>query len=301
MIKTMMLDQKMRVFLTTARLGSFSKASRRLSLGQTAISFHVNKLENELGVKLFNRNGRTIALTPEGDMLFQQGKKLALEAERVEKIFADQSKTIGRRIRMGGNAYTCAFVLPLGLVAFKKVEPDIVFSYEYMPEELLIERMLHGYLDVAMVGHCVRHKKLSSQTCFHDEIILAAAKKEDWSRIKPDELKKIELLWATGDRGLELALGKSLSEAGLPLKNLNILMEIETLSVLKAFVEAGIGMSFLPRMTVKNELNFGIIKEVKVKGIAPERMTYMIHPKKEPQNQLVTRFVTFMKQFRSSH
>ncbi len=294
----MMLDQKMQVFLTVARLGSFSKASRRLSLGQTAVSFHINKLENELGSKLFTRNGRTISLTPEGDMLYQHGKKLALEAERLEKIFVTHSRTIDKRIRMAGNAYTCAFILPWRIAAFKKLEPDIVFSLEHMPEDMLVEKLLSGYLDIAMVGHLVRHRKLCSQRCFHDEIILIAPARNAPNRIDVEDLRQMPLLWATGDRGLELALNKSLSEAGLPMKNLNIPMELENLAVLKVFVEAGVGFAFLPRRTVENELRLNTIKEVKVNRIAPERMTYILYPKKEPHSKLIPQFVNFLNKLR---
>ena len=63
----MIIDKKVQVFLAVAEANSFSRAARRLGLSQSSVSFHVDSLERELGVSLFERRGRTIALTEEGD------------------------------------------------------------------------------------------------------------------------------------------------------------------------------------------------------------------------------------------
>ncbi len=60
----------MQVFLSVAEAGSFSQAARRLSLSQSVVSFHVDTLEKELGVGLFHRRGRSIALTAQGKLLY---------------------------------------------------------------------------------------------------------------------------------------------------------------------------------------------------------------------------------------
>ena len=219
----MILDKKMQVFLAVAEAKSFSRASRKLSLSQSVDSFHVGALEKKLRVNLFHGQGRTIALTPEGKLLYQEGKILAQEAQRLEDGFSSHSATIAQRIYLAGDALTCAFTLPWTLAAFRETYPDVLFNYQHLDQDTLLEKLVSGNPDMAIIGHPVQHRKLSIQECFRDEIILVAAPDKSPDRITVDGLRHLPLLWITNDRGLELLLNQRLSEMGLPLKNLNIL------------------------------------------------------------------------------
>ncbi len=294
----MILDKKMQVFLTVVEAGSFSRASRKLSLSQSVISFHIDALEKELGVKLFRRQGRTIALTPEGKLLYQEGTILAREAQRLENAFSGASQTITRRIYLAGDALTCAFTLPWTLAAFRETYPDVMFNYQHLDQETLLEKLISGDLDMALIGHPVQHRQLAIQECFRDEIVLVGAPEKAPDRIMPDELRHLPLLWITNDRGLELLLNQRLSEMGLPLKNLNIFIEIADLPILKTFVRAGVGFAFLPRLTVGDELRFGLLKVVAVEGLTLERMTYLVYRKEKQPREVVTRFLEFVQKRR---
>ncbi|PKO23256.1 MAG: hypothetical protein CVU38_04990 [Chloroflexi bacterium HGW-Chloroflexi-1] len=294
----MILDKKIEVFLAIAEAGSFSRASRQLSLSQSVVSFHVDTLEKELGVSLFRRQGRTIALTPEGELLYQEGKKLVQEARRLEDVFAEHSATIAQRIHLAGDALTCAFTLPWTLAAFREAYPNVLFTYQHLTRDTLLEKLLSSELDLALVGCPVQHRKLAIQECFRDEIILVAAPDKAPDRIVLDDLRHLPLLWVTNDRGLEFVLSRSLSEAGLPLKNLNICMEVEDLPILKTFVRAGLGLAFLPRLAVADELRFELLKAVPVEGLALERTTYLVYRKEKQPREVVARFLEFIQKRR---
>jgi len=291
----MILDKKMRVFLATAEAGSFSRAARQLSLSQSVVSFHIKALEQELGVALFKRQGRSIALTAEGQLLFEKGRRLAQEARRLEDVFSAQSEEIAQRIYLAGDALTCAFTLPWTLAAFRETYPDVIFTYEHLDEETLVSRLVNGELDVALVGHPVQHRKLATHACFQDEIVLVGASPEAPDSIEINELREAPLIWATSDRGLELLLSKDLPEAGLPLKDLNVFMEIDDLPILKTFVRANVGMAFLPFLTVSDELRFGFLKVVDVPGLKPERTNYLVYRKEKKPRQVVTALVDFVE------
>jgi len=294
----MILDKKMQVFLTVVEAGSFSRAARRLSLSQSVVSFHIETLEKELGVNLFRRQGRTITLTEEGELLHKEGKNLAKEARRLEDTLSVQSATIAQRIYLAGDALTCAFSLPWTLVAFREAHPDVLFTYQHLNQDSLLENLLSGALDIALVGHPIQHRKLEIQECFRDEVILVATPDSISDRITLNDLRHLPLLWATDDRGLELLLSRGLSEAGLPLKNLNIFMEIDYLSLLKTFIRAGIGLAFLPRLTVTDELHFKLLKVVEVEQLTLERMTYLVYRKEKQPREIVTRFLEFVQKRR---
>jgi DNA-binding transcriptional LysR family regulator len=291
----MILDKKMRVFLVTADAGSFSRAARKLSISQSVVSFHIKALEEELGVSLFRRQGRSISLTEEGELLFEQGRKLAQEARKLEDAFSAASEEIAQRIHIAGDALTCAFTLPWTLAAFRESHQDVVFTYEHLEERELTERLVAGELDVGLVGHPVQHRKLATHACFQDEIVLVAAADSALDELKKVEgLSSVPLIWATGDRGLELLLGRGLPEAGVQLKDLNVFMEINDLPILKTFVRAGVGMAFLPLLTVVDETRFGLLKLIET-SLTLTRTNFLVYRRDRTQRRVVTALVEFVE------
>ncbi len=291
----MILDKKMQIFLAVAEASSFSQASKKFSLSQSVISFHIDTLENELGVRLFDRHGRMITLTPEGEYLYNEGKKLALSARQLEESFSEHSSIIARYVRVAGCTLTCAFTLPWIIANFHQQYPDVLFAFKTLHQEEMIDQLLNEEIDFGFAGYPIQHRKLTSTNCFRDEIILVGKPGIYPSQLKLDELSEYPLLWINSDRGLDLLIRKSLPEAGLLIKNLKIYLEVEDLSVLKTFVRTGIGLAFLPRVSVADELESGALEQIKVDNLELVRHTCMLHLKKKDHREVAERFLQFIE------
>ena len=292
----MILDKKIQIFLTIAEAGSFSRTARKLSLSQSVISFHMDSLEKELGIRLFNREGRTISLTSEGTILYRDGLKLAQAARKLQSDITHESTNIAQRIFIGGDALSCAFTFPWTLAAYREKHPEVSFSYRHMDKDDLLEGLLDGSIDIALSGLPVKHRKLEIKECFEDEIILAAAAANEKGILAVDELATIPLIWISSDRGLDYTIEKGLSKAGLATKNLNILMEIENLSMAKTLLRAGVGMAFAPKLTVQDELDHNLLREVYVQGVNLIRKNRLIYRKTRQTREAVTQFIEFVQQ-----
>jgi len=291
----MIIDKKVQIFLTIAEAGSFSRAARKLSLSQSVVSFHMDSLEKELGIRLFHREGRTISLTPEGNILYRDGQKLAQAARKLESDITHESINIAQRIFIGGDALTCAFTFPWSLAAFRKKHPEVSFSYRHMDKDELLEALLDSELDIALSGLPVQHRKLEVHDCFIDEILLAAPADADTENMDIEKLQSIPLIWISNDRGLDFTIEKGLTKAGLATKNLNILMEVADLSMAKTLIRAGLGMAFLPRLTVADELEHNLLKEVPVKDVNLVRTNRLLFRKTKQPREAVTRFIEFVQ------
>jgi DNA-binding transcriptional LysR family regulator len=291
----LILDKKLQIFLAVAENASFSQASKKFSLSQSVISFHIDSLETDLGVRLFDRHGRMITLTPDGEFLFEEGKKLALAARKLEDSFADHSEKIARYVRVAGCTLTCAYTLPMALTDFRTEYPNVLFNFSTLTQDDLLEQLVEEELDVGFVGHPTQHHKLTSRECFHDEIILVGKPKHFPEQLTPFQLSDLPLLWINGDRGLDLLLRKQLPEVGALIKNLNIFTEIEDLSAMKNFLRAGLGVAFLPKVTVADELHFRLLKEIPVEGLDLNRKTYMLYRKNKDHREAVSEFIQFVE------
>lgn len=287
----MFIDKKIMIFLTVADSGSFSRAARKLGLSQSVVSFHMESLEKELGVMLFNREGRSISMTPEGNVLYREGMQLSQTADRMENILKSESTAISQRINLAGDALTCSYTLPWTLGAFREKYPNVIFSYRHMSMESLIEDIVDGDLDIGLCGYPVQNRKLVSRECFRDNIVLVSSPDGSPDILSAEALRDVPLIWNTSDRGLEYALARSLGGIGIQTASLTIFMEVEDLPMTKTFLRAGVGLAFLPRVTVEDELRFGLLKTVQVPGLTVERKTQLLYRKTDNQRKIVARFI----------
>ena len=290
----MILDKKMQIFLTVAETGSFSQTSKKFSLSQSVISFHIDSLESYLGVKLFERHGRMIALTPHGEYLYNEGKQLALSARQLEDSFSEHSTVIGRYIRVAGCTLTCAFTLPWRLAEFQKQQQDVIFVFKTLSQDEMLDQLINEEIDVGFAGYPLKHRKLESTPIFRDEIILVSKPGDYPADLAIDQLTQYPLLWINSDRGLDLLIRKALPEAGLLIKKLRIYLEVESLTVLKTFVRAGMGIAFLPKASVIDELKSNLLQQVNVEGLQLARHIHMLHKKKKDQREMIGNFIAYM-------
>ncbi len=291
----MLIDKKMIVFMTVAESCSYSMASRKLSLGQSVLSHHVDTLEKELKVSLFCRKGRNIALTPEGEVLYKEGKKLMHVARQTEDSFSALSSHVARKINLAGDALTCSFTLPWMLAEFRKQHQDVNFTFKHLCADDIVEGIISGDVDMALVGHPLSHRRLTVEPCFHDEIILVGSTSQSPERIEINDLKNTPIFWITNDHGLDLLLRQKLKENGLPVKDLNIFMEVEELSILKTFIKAGVGYAFVPRLSVEDELQNNALREIEVKGLSLTRVNYRMFLKTKHTREIVSEFIEFIR------
>ena len=109
-----MLDPSVRVFLAVAKEGSFTKAARSLFLTSTAVMKQINTLEGELGLKLFIRSPRGAVLTPAGESLARDGRKLLAQWEKAVAAARQVQNGAKRVIRVGTSAlYPCGELIAL--------------------------------------------------------------------------------------------------------------------------------------------------------------------------------------------
>ena len=155
--------------------------------------------------------------------------------------------------------------------------------------------MLEGDVDMALIGNNIQNRKIETQIWHKDNVVLVAAHDAAPDKIKIKDIVNYPLLWATSDRGLELLLTRSLFEVGIAIKDLDIFMEIENIPILKNSVHSGIGLAFLPRLAIANNLKYEMLKIVEVEGIKLERLTYMGIRKEKNPREIITKFQTFVK------
>src|SRR5919199_1753204 len=143
----------LKVLAAVARHGSVTEAAKQLHYSQPSVSHHLSRLEAVTGVKLVQRTGRGIRLTPEGRLLANRAAEILGRVDAAANELAAQVGLQAGRVRLAANASTLSTLVPKAAASLAKAHPGLELSlFEQHPAEGL-QMLRHGEVDVALVFH----------------------------------------------------------------------------------------------------------------------------------------------------
>lgn len=165
--------RELETFRAVVEAGGVVRAASRMHRAQSSVTVRIRQLEASLGVKLFERDGRTLRLTAAGDVLLQYANRLLGLAE--EARAAVRLDSVCGRLRLGAMESVAASRLPRPLADFHTRYPDVTVELQTAPSKELITRLLAGALDAAIVGDEVDDARFTSLPLYREELVLVAA------------------------------------------------------------------------------------------------------------------------------
>src|SRR6202789_4680416 len=159
-------------FLEVARQRSFSRAGEKVFRSQSAVSAQIRQLEQEYGDRLLDRSGKTLKLTPAGQVLYDYAERLKLLREESLIAVADHSGTPRGTLRVGANEATCLYVLPEVFAEYCRLYPGVQISIYRNFSYKIIEKLENGSIDVGIVTLPVKSPSLKVHSIFRDQLML---------------------------------------------------------------------------------------------------------------------------------
>ena len=148
--------RQVRYFMEVAAGGSFNQAAARLHLTQPAVSRQIKALEEELGVVLLARGKRSVALTPEGEIFYEEAQDLLAHIDRVvRRVQSSQSREV---LRVGYVPSLVSDLLPKVIAHFKVLQPNVRVDLADMTPKEICERAAKGLIDVAIIPRGVESR-----------------------------------------------------------------------------------------------------------------------------------------------
>jgi LysR family transcriptional regulator, low CO2-responsive transcriptional regulator len=240
-------------FLEVARLSSFSRAAERRFRTQPAISSQIRALEEEVGAKLLDRSGGKVAVTGAGKVFLKYAED-TLEQRRVMLVALAEMHRVPRgEIVVSANEGTCLHILPEVFAEFKRQYPNVGVSVKRLEHSKILEAIIENSCDFGIVSMPVPDKRLSVVPIHREELVvitppnhpLAARKKATVA-----EVVEYPLLLPKVGRTRD-ALETLFHERRLkPI----VSMELDSSELLKRFVAADVGVGFIPRSHVAEDL-----------------------------------------------
>jgi len=261
------LDQ-LHTFLEIVRLKSFSKAAQTCFRTQPAISAQVRQLEQEIGTALFERLGTRISLTPAGRIFADYAEQILDLRRRSQDAINELERTPRGELLIAANESTCIYVLPGVFAQFKVEFPNVQLQVDRSYGSRVVEAVLENQADFGFAQLPIDDKKLQVLKIHTDEVKMI---------VPPDHpLVAKKSVVCRDVMGIPLLLPKS----GTTRNRLNswlesvedmiqVSMELDSTEMIKRFVMANLGVSFLAASNCEEEVRSGRIVAV---SLSPEPM-----------------------------
>jgi DNA-binding transcriptional LysR family regulator len=254
---------------------SFRKAAEVLHLSQPAVSQQIRSLEEEAGVRLFDRgssdgHGSQIALTEAGSVLLGYAAAAAETMAEAQRALAALNDHVTGELRLGASTTVAQYVLPRILGAFLRQYPHVHLSVMSGNTERIAEAVAEERVALGIIEGPAMRRDVKTERMVRDEMVLIVAPGHAWARaekVAPAELTKVPMLLRERGSGSRRVVERALKKAGIPLKSLRVVMELDSTEAIISGVEAGLGVGFVSRWAIAKVLRLGTVRTVSVKGL----------------------------------
>lgn len=242
---------------------SISAAARRIYLSQPTVSERLSELEREARVQLLERSRHGVQVTAEGAAFYKQARKVLDEANVLHSVVQNLQNKRDIKLRFASCMTVGERLLPEWLWRFKQDMPEIV-PLVYMgndPQTLSLVRSGEAPIGIVASDEC--HEYFESTPILYDQLVVAVAPTHPWARqhIVPADLSKVAFISREKGAAIRRLIERTLEERDEQIE-LNIHMELGSITAIKEVVEEGWAFSIFSRADIQRKLEAGILVEV---------------------------------------
>lgn len=275
--------------LAVAEHQNFTKAALKVFVTQPTLSMQIQKLEDELGVKIFDRTKKPIQLTDTGKKIVNQARNIVNESDRIQDIVDQEKGFIGGTFRLGIIPTIMPTLLPMFLNNFIKKYPKVKLKIEELNTEAIIERLNEGHLDAAIAATPLELEGIKEQALYYEPFVayipeghrLSIDKKLNVENLDIDDMLLLEDGHCFKDGIINLC------KASRNYDGDHFQLESGSFETLIKLANEGLGMTLLPYL---HTLDLGEKDQSKLKMFeepVPAREVSLIYTKSELKMQII--------------
>lgn len=253
----MELDQ-LRSFVAVAEARSFTRAAALVHLSQPAISRQISRLEKELGADLFERYGRRVECTSNGELLLPLARAIVSRADEAARLIREHAGMVSSRVRFGSTGIVFAHWLPSILASFLQAYPKIQLDLIEREDSLLEEAVVNGEIDCAIVT-AWGSPRTSVIRLLTEEIFLVISQHHRLAgrqSVSLRELASEAILLPSLSLNMCNHLTDAFHKAGFEPR---VPYRVNYLELSKVYARQGMGVSLLPKMGLDPQSMDGLV------------------------------------------
>ncbi len=275
------LDQ-LRILKAIAAQGSFKKAADLLYVTQPAVSLQIQNLEKQLEITIFDRGGRKALLTEAGRLLLEYCERILNQCDEACKAIEDLNSLKGGTLVIGASQTTGTYLMPRMIGLFRQKYPDVSVQLQVHSTRRTGWSVANGQIDLAIIGGQLPgdlENLLQIIPYATDELALVLPTKHPLANKKEllkEDLYKLNFVTLDSQSTTRKVVDKLLQDSGLDNQRLKIEMELNSLEAIKNAVQSGLGVSFLPVVSIERELAAGTIHKAFITDLVVKRELKLI-------------------------
>lgn len=277
--------------------GSYQKAAKVLNYAQSTITFQIKQLENELSVKLFEKNRNKMELTQEGKEVLPMINKV-IDATEELLCFKNNENEIRGTLKVALPETLVTYKMQPIFREFKEKAPNVKLSLQVMNCYAIYEQMLNGDIDIAIHYNIGKYPKsvITKNIDTYPLVLVSSTVLDECQRDFISSNQKKSVCHIQNDPN---ALYMKIFNQYLKKKDITLETELELWSIesIKLSVMSNLGVAFLPRFTVETELEQGVLNEINTDIINNEITAVYAYNKNKWQSHAMSLFLQIIDDF----
>ena len=271
--------ENFKIFSDLVESQSFSRAAKMNGITQSAVSQQLRSMEKHFNVLIVDRSQKQFRLTQEGGRLYDSAKEILHLYEKLASELQEMKKVIGGTIHISTIYSIGLHELQPYVKEFLQDFPTVNVRIEYRRSNLVYDDVLQNTVDLGLVAYPVKMRQLEIIPFQEDElVVICAANHPLANRDEIDLTELTEYRYVAFDQDIPTrkATDQVFREIGI---SLSPVMEFDNIETVKRAVEIDTGIAIVPSTTVTQEVNQGLVHQIKIKGRKLTRPLAIVHRK----------------------
>jgi DNA-binding transcriptional LysR family regulator len=244
---------QLEIFLEVARLSSFSRAAEKRYRTQPAISSQIRALEEEVGARLLDRSGGRVSLTASGKLFFKYAEETLEHRKTILTEIAETERVPRGEIVVGANEGTCLHILPEVFAQFKRDYPGVAVSIKRSDYAKILESILENSVDFGVVSLPISDNRLQAELIHRDELVVITPPVHPLASKKSVTVAEVAAFPLVVPKAGHTRDALDTIFYDRKLKP-NLAMELDSSELLKRFVAADVGVGFIARSNIEEDI-----------------------------------------------
>jgi DNA-binding transcriptional LysR family regulator len=284
----------LKVFQTVATEKSFSRAAEKLLRTQPAVSLAIQRLEAELGERLIDRSGKELLLTDAGKIVFDFSRRFEnLELEMGNSLAEMRDNSSGVLI-VGANESTSLYLLQ-HIVNYRRLYPKVKVRVRRSLSSKIPGQLIDGELELGVISYDPQDERLHSQVIYTDHLAFVVSPEHRFAQRGTVSISELGMETFIAHNVLSPYREIVLREFQRQRVALNMDVEMPTVETIRRMVARNEGVAFLPKMCVEQEIEKGLLCEVRIEELKVERKVHLVTPRRRALSHAAKAFLEVVK------
>ena len=284
----------LKVLLTVADEKSFSRAAERLLRTQPAVSLAIQKLESDLQEKLIDRSGKDLLLTDAGRIVYDYARRFENLEGDLENALAELRDNSAGRLVVGANESTSLYLLG-HIESYRRQYPKVKVRVRRSLSSKIPGELIDGELELGVISYDPEDDRLQTLVIYTDHLAFVVSPQHRFAGRKEVSINELGMETFIHHNVLSPYRAVVLKEFQRHKVPLSMDVEMPTVETIRKMVQRNEGVTFLPHMTVAQEVEQGVLREIKVTELRVDRHIRLVYPAKRSLSHAARAFLELVR------